>query len=99
MNFKQGKLLDKHMSRIGDPTARMRAELGLRAEQRQWLDNYRSGRALRERNAAVRDFGHGRIYSDDMSEYRDIGGSTGGLTRQYMGVAPSPHAHAWIRRG
>ena len=55
----------------------------LSARQTVLLEDYNSGRLLRELNYAKAAWGHGRL-RDDMGEYIDIGGSTGGGSRRII---------------
>ena len=53
---------------------------GLSPRQMVLLEDYDSGRLMRELNNAKVAWGHGRL-RDDVGRYMDIGGSTGGVSR------------------
>ena len=94
---KQGRLLEKQMNRFRDPFEKERQESALGPEQRRLLEDFRSGRALYFQNEAVKAWGHGRLHGES-GEYLDIGGSTGGLARQFMGDDINPDVEAWMQQ-
>ena len=94
---KQGRLLHKEMKTCLDPKEKERQERALGPEQRRLLEDFRSGRALHYQNEAVRAFGHGRLH-DESGGYFDMGGSTGGLARQFMGDDINPDGEAWMQQ-
>ena len=97
MRYKHGKMLEKNIANISDPGRKMRAELQLSREQRDLLHDFRSGSALQEYNNAIIAYGHGRLRNPE-GAYMDIGGSTGGVTREFLGIDPQPNAEAWMQR-
>ena len=56
-------------------------------EERQLLNDFRSGVLLHNKNRAVVAFGHGTV-QNEFGEAVEIGGSTGGLTRRLMALTP-----------
>ena len=85
------------MAKIIDPAQRKRAELQLSREQWDLLHDFRSGRALQEKNNAVIAYGHGRLHNPS-GGYMVIGGSTGGVTREFIGIDTNPDVEAWMQR-
>ena len=79
--YKTGKLLHKRVCRgdsIDDFTE----------EERQLLNDFRSGVLLHNKNRAVVTFGHGTVHNE-FGEAVEIGGSTQGLTRTLLDLTPS----------
>ena len=72
-----GKFLDNKI-------ARGYKEEDLDGHEQQLLRDYRSGALLEARNKAVLEFGHGKVV-DSEGAVRELGGSTGGLTRRIIG--------------
>ena len=56
---------------------------GLSPRQMVLLEDYDSGRLMRELNNAKVAWGHGRL-RDEVGRYMDIGGSTGGVSRRII---------------
>ena len=79
--FRYGKFLEK---KIGQGYK----EEELDGHEQQLLCDYRSGALLEARNKAVLEFGHGKV-ADSEGAVRELGGSTGGLTRRIIGEYPA----------
>ena len=94
---KQGRLLHKEMNKFRDPMEKERQERALSPEQWSLLQDFRSGRALSFQNEAVQAWGHGRLHGESW-QYVDIGGSTGGLARQFMADSHWPDGEAWMQQ-
>ena len=94
---KQGKLLYKEMNKFHDPLEQERREKALAPEHWRLLEDYRSGRALALQNEMVKAWGHGRLHGPS-GEYLDIGGSTGGLLKQFLGDDINPDGQAWMEQ-
>ena len=94
---KQGRLLHKEMNKFRDPIEKARQERALGPEQWRLLEDFRSGRALSFQNEAVKAWGHGRLHGES-GQWYDIGGSTGGLARQFIADSHWPDGEAWLQQ-
>ena len=68
----------------------------LTERQNPLLEQLRDGSLIRERDAAVKAYGHG-TYTGENNEQIQIGGSTGGRTRRVADGYPSPKCRPWKR--
>jgi len=89
MNYRRIRNLDRRL--------RARPEDKRKVSRREWnqLKKLEDGSLRRERNAAVSAYGHGTLISEDGREL-EIGGSTGGFTREFLDGYQQPNVRAFM---